>query len=136
MSNNDYLVQFDFDKQIFFILVMATLLIFKKTKFLLKKITLLNYFILSIIAWYSQIHNSFLIEVAPFSIIKYGNIYIINTAFILSIETVFYLWSYVSYSSYLSDWKVPKPYKYEFLPIFNIVIFYLLIIFYYSILLK
>ena len=136
LSNNEYIVKFDFDKQLLVVVVISTFLIFKKTKFLLKKIILTNYFIFSFITWYFQINNSFLIDVVPFYISKFGNINFLNVTFLFAIETVFYFWSYISYRSNLSDWKVPKPIFKEVLPILNITIFYLLINLYYSILLS
>ena len=136
LSNNEYLVKFEIDKQILFVVIISSLLIFKKTKFLIKKIILTNFFILSIITWYSQINKSFLIDIVPFYFFKFGNINFLNIAFLLAIETVFYLWSYISYGSYLSDWNLPKPYKKEILPILIIFMFYLLIILYYSILFR
>ena len=134
MSNNEYLVQFDIDKKILFVVIISIFLIFKKTKFLLKKIILTNFFIFSIINWYSQINNSSLNDVIPFYIFKFGNINFVNIVFLLAIETMFYLWSYISYNSYLSDWNVPKPHMKEITPILNIIMFYLLVILYYSIL--
>ena len=44
MSNNEYLVQFDTDKQILFVVIISILLLFEKTKFIIKKITLTNFF--------------------------------------------------------------------------------------------
>ena len=134
--NNDYLVQFDIDKQILFVLIISILLIFEKTKFILKKVILTNFFIFSIINWYSQIINSSLNDAITFYIFKFENINFVNIVFLLAIETMFYLWSYISYNSYLSDWNVPRPYKKEVTPIFNVIIFYLLVILYYSILFK
>ena len=134
LSNNESLIQFDIDKQIIFVVIITILLIFEKTKFLLKKIILTNFFIFSIINWYLLINNSSINEVIPFYIFKFGNINFLNIVFLLAIEIMFYLWSYISYNSYLSDWNVPKPYKKEITPILNIIIFYLLIILYYSIL--
>ena len=90
----------------------------------------------SIINWYSQINNSSLNDVIPFYIFKFGNINFVNIVFLLAIEIMFYLWSYLSYNSYLSDWKVPKPDAKEANPIIYILIFYLLVILYYSILFK
>ena len=136
MSNNEYLVQYDIDKQILFVVIISIFLIFEKTKFLLKKITLTNFFIFSIINWYSQINNFYFNDVIPSYIFKFENINFVNIFFLLAIETMFYLWSYISYNSYLSDWNVPKPYKKEVTPIFNVIIFYLLVILYYSILFK
>ena len=134
ISNNGYLVQFDTDKQILFVVIISILLLFEKTKFIIKKITLTNFFIISIISWYSQINNFSFQEVIPFYILKFGNINFLNIVFLLAIEIMFYLWSYISYNSYLSDWNVPKPYAKEAQPIIYILIFYLLIILYYSIL--
>ena len=136
MSNNEYLVQFDTDKQILFVVIISILLLFEKTKFIIKKITLTNFFLISIISWYSQINNFSLKEVIPFYILKFGNINFLNIVFLLAIEIMFYLWSYISYNSYLSDWNVPKPYAKEAKPIIYILVFYLLIILYYSILFK
>ena len=136
IRNSDYLFQYDIDKQILFVVIISSFLIFKKTKYIIKKIILINYLVLSIIAWYSKIHNSILIDIDLFYVFKFENINYINLTFLLTIESVFYLWSYISYSSYLSDWNVPIPNKKEVKPIFNILIFYFLIIFYYSILFK
>jgi len=136
ISNNEYLTQFDIDKKILFVVIISILLIFDRTKYFIKKIVLVNFLIFTIFSWYSKIDNSFLIDIIPFYIFKFGNTNFINLTILLSIETVFYLWSYISYSSNLSDWKVPKPSKKEVLPIFNILFFYLLIKIYYSILFK
>ena len=136
MSNNEYLVQLDINKQIFFIVIISILLLFEKTKFIIKKITLTNFFLISIISWYSQINNFSSKEVITFSIFKFENINFLNIVFLFAIEIMFYLWSYISYKSYLSDWKVPKPYVKEVTPIIYIFMFYLLIILYYSILFK
>ena len=136
ISNNEYLVQFDIDKQILFVMIFSIFLIFNKTKFIIKKIVLANFLLFSIIIWYSQINNSFFNDLIPAYISKFGNINFINIALLLAIETVFYLWSYISYGSYLSDWNVPKISKNDFSPILNIVMIYLSIFLYYSILFK
>lgn len=136
LSNNEYLVKFNIYIQILIVLLISTFLIFKKTKILLKKIILINFLIFSTFSWYSQINNSFLIDVVPFHIFKSVNMNIFNVIFLLAIETVFYLWTYISYNSRLSDWKVPKLCLKDFSPILNIAIFYLLIMFYYSLLFK
>ena len=136
INNNSILVKFNIDKQILFSVVISILLLFDKTKFLIKKFTLINFFIFSIISWYSRINNSNLIDIAPFNIFKFGNLNFLNVTYVLAIEIVFYLWSYISFGSYLSDWNVPKPHKNVILPIMNIFIFYFLIILYYSILIN
>ena len=133
LSNNEYFVKFDLEKQILAVVIITTFLIFKKTKLFLKKIILTNYFIFSFITWYIQINNSFLIDVVPSYIFKFGNINFLNVILLLAIETVFYFWSYISYRSNLSDWRVPKLYIEEVSPILNIAMFYFLIILYYLI---
>ncbi len=133
-SNNDFLVNLDIDKQILFVITISILLLFKKSKLFLKKISLINFFIFSFIIWYSEVNNiifndSFLIDIK-----KLDNISVINVLFFLSIEILFYLWSYISYGSNLSDWELPTPYKKQIFSILNIIIFYFLIMIYYSIL--
>ena len=134
ISDNKNIFQFDIDKQILFLVIISILLIFKKTKFLIKKIVLINFLIISLMIWFFPINNILLIDLVPFNIIKSTNINFINVTFLFAIEAAFYLWSYISYSSYLSDWSLPKPYLKEVLPVLNILIFYLFIILYYSIL--
>ena len=136
ISNSQNLIIFDFYKQILFVIIISTFLIFKKTKIFVKKIILTNYFIFSLTIWYLQINNSFLIDVIPNYILRFGNINYINIAFLLAIEIVFYLWAYISYGSNLSDWKVPMPYKKEVSQILNFVMLYFLVILYYSLLFK
>ena len=136
MSNNNNLFEFNIfiDKQIFIVPTLSILLIFKRTKLIIKKITLINYFLISVVNWYIQINNNMSTNLTPFDNLILDNINNINIIILLAIETFFYLWSYISYDSYLSDWSVPKPYRKEILPIFNFFIFYLLILLYYSIL--
>ena len=122
------------DKQIIIVPIISILLIFKRTKLIIKKITLINYFIISVVNWYIRINNSLSTDLTQFDISTFDNISIINIIILLVIEIFFYLWSYISYDSYLSDWRVPKPYRKEISPIFNFFIFYLLILLYYSIL--
>ncbi len=136
LSSNEYLVKFNIDKQILFVMIFSTFLIIKKTRFIIKKIILANFFLFSIFTWYSQINNSLLTDVGSAYIFKYGNTNFINIAFLLAIETVFYLWSYISYGPNLSDWKVPKPNENNLSPILYIIIIYLSIFLYYSILFK
>ncbi len=136
ISNNNNLFEFNIfiDKQIIIVSIISILLIFKRTKLIIKKFTLINYFIISVVNWYIQINNSISTNLTPFDILIFDNINTINIIILLAIETFFYLWSYISYDSYLSDWSVPKPYRKEIIQIINFYIFYLLILLYYSIL--
>ena len=135
ISDNKYLYFLDFDKQILFAFIISLLLIFKKIKLFMKKVILINFFIISCFIWYLQLNNvqisdSFL----NIYFIKFVNINFINILFLLLIEILYYFWSYLSSSSYLSDWRVPSLYMSEITPILKIIIFYLFIILYYSIL--
>ena len=132
--DNNVLVNSVLDNQILIVIILAILLLFKKIKLLIKKVLLINFFIMSFIIWFLEVNNiilnnSFLIE-----IFKFENINFINLIFLLSIEIFYYLWSYISYSTYLSDWRIPRPDQKEIVSILNIVMFYFFIIIYYSLL--
>ena len=135
LSDYKNLLQFDIEKQILFSIIISISLLFKKLKFFIKKLMLINFLIISIIIWFSKInyilfYDSILIK----NILKIDNINIINIIILFSIEITYYLWSYISYGTYLSDWQMPIPHKTEILPVIKIIIFYLMIILYYSIL--
>ena len=132
---NKYNFTIDISRHILIIVIISIFLIFRKTRPYLKKFLLLNFFMISIFIWYLQlknvlIDNTYLIT----NYLKIENINIINILAILVIELFYYLWSYISYGSNLSDWKAPVISKSDFTNILRIVVFYLFIILYYSIL--
>jgi len=119
----------------FFILLISSLLIFKKSRFLLKKIILVNFILISLYLWHIQINNINLD--GQFHIYKYfglNDLNLINLFILVAIEISFYTWSFLSYKTNLSDWIVPKPQKGDVIPFLNISIFYFFIIIYYSML--
>jgi len=119
----------------FFIFLIAILLIFKKSKFLLKKIILVNFILISLNLWHLQINNFSVDD--QFHIYRYfglNDLNLIILFLLVAIEISFYTWSFISYKTNLSDWMVPKPQKGDFIPFLNIFIFYFFIIIYYSIL--
>ena len=133
--DNNYQFTIDIDKQILFILFFSLLLIFKKTKFFIKKFILFNFFLSSIFIWYLQLNNNFLSQKFLINeFIDLNNLNFANIILILSIEVLFYIWSYISYQTNLSDWIVPIPFKNDLKMIFKIFLFYFSIIVYYSIL--
>ncbi len=135
ITDNKYITYLHFDKQILFAFIISILLIFKKTILVMKKILLINFFIISCFIWYIQINNIQMnYSLFNMNIFKLENISFINILFLLFVEILYYLWSYISYSTYLSDWRVPILYKNEITPILKIIVFYLFIILYYSIL--
>ncbi len=119
----------------FFIFLISILLIFKKSRFLLKKIILVNFILISLYLWHIQINNITVDD--QFHIYRYfglNDLNLINLFILVAIEISFYTWSFLSYKTNLSDWIVPKPQKMDLIPFLNIFIFYFFIIIYYSIL--
>ena len=119
----------------FFIFLISILLIFKKSRFLLKKIILVNFILISLYLWHLQINNISVDD--QFHIYRYfglNDLNLINLFILVAIEISFYTWSFLSYKTNLSDWIVPKPQKGDVIPFLNIFIFYFFIIIYYSLL--
>ena len=119
----------------FFILLISTLLIFKKSRLLFKKLVLINFILISFFIWFLQINNINVYD--QFHIYRYfglKDLNLINVFILVSIEISFYTWSFLSYKTNLSDWIVPKPQKGYLIPILDLFIFYFFIIIYYSIL--
>ena len=133
ISENNYLIIFDINKYIFFSFIISILLLFKKIKLIIKKIVLLNFLIISLVLWYTKLNNTLFIDAFIFNnFLKFENIEFLSIFILLFIEILYYLWSYISNGSNLSDWKIPFPNKLDYSYFFNIIYFYLLIIFYYS----
>jgi len=119
----------------FFILLISSLLIFKKSRFLLKKIILVNFILISLYLWHIQINNINLND--QLHIYKYfglNDLNLINLFILVTIEISFFTWSLLSYKTNLSDWIVHKPQKGDIIPVLNMFIFYFFIVIYYSIL--
>ncbi len=117
---------------IFFISIC---LIFKKSRLLFKKLILINFTLISFFIWYLQINN---IKIDNnYHIYKYyvlENINLVNVFYLIAIEISYFLWSFLSYKSNLSDWIIYIPKKGVMSPFWNILIFYFFIVFYYAVL--
>ena len=119
----------------FFIFLISILLIFRKSRVLLKKIILINFILISLYLWFLQINNiSVDNQFHIYSYFGLNDLNLINLFILIAIEISFYTWSYISYKTNLSDWIVPKPQKGDLIPFLNIFIFYFFIVIYYSIL--
>ena len=119
----------------FFIFLISILLIFKKSRLLLKKVILVNFILISLNLWHLQINNISVDD--QFHIYRYfvlDDLNLINLFILIAIEFSFFTWSLISYKTNLSDWILPKPQKGDLIPILNMFIFYFFIIIYYSIL--
>ena len=118
-----------------FIFLISILLIFKKYWFFFKKLILLNFCLFSFFIWFMQINNIKIDN--QFHIYRYyglENINLINVFILLIIEISYFIWSFLSNKSNLSDWMVQSPHIEDMKPILNILIFYAFLIFYYSVL--
>ena len=119
----------------FLILLISILLIFKKSRFLLKKIILVNFSLIALYIWHLQINKIIVDE--KFYIYRYfglTDLNLINIFILVAIEISFFTWSFLSFKTNLSDWMVLAPQKIDVTPILNIFIFYFFIIVYYLIL--
>ena len=117
------------------ILLIAILLIFKKSRLLFKKLILVNFILISFYIWYLQINNINVDD--KFHIYRYfglNDLNLINVFILVAIEISYFMWSFLSYKNNLSDWIVHIPQKGDMTSILNIFIFYFFIITYYSIL--
>ncbi len=120
---------------ILFIFLISILLIFKKSKLLLKKLILVNFILISFHLWHLQIKNINVDD--QFHIYRYfglNELNLINIFILVFIEISFFTWSFLSYKTNLSDWIVRKPRREDAIPILNMFIFYFFITIYYSIL--
>jgi len=82
----------------FFIFLISILLIFKKSRFLLKKIILINFILISLYLWHLQINNINVDD--QFHIFRYfglNDLNLINIFILLAIEISFFTWSFLSY---------------------------------------
>ena len=125
----------DIIQLIFFILLISILLIFKKSRFLLKKLILVNFSLIALYIWHIQINKIIVDE--KFHIYRYfglNDLNLINIFILVAIEISFFTWSFLSFKTNLSDWIVRMPQKMDVTPILNIFIFYFFIIVYYLIL--
>jgi len=125
----------DFLQLSFFIFLISILLIVKKSRFILKKLILINFILISFYLWHLQINNINVDD--QFNIYRYfglNDLNLINIFILVAIEISFFTWSFLSYKTNLSDWVVQKPQKGDVIPILNMFIFYFFIIIYYSIL--
>ena len=116
-----------------FIFLISVILIFKKSRLLLKKLILVNFILISFYLWHLQIKNINIDD--QFHIYRYlglNNLNLINVFILFAIEISYFTWSFLSYKTNLSDWIVHKPQKEDITPLLNMIIFYFFIIIYYS----
>ena len=118
---------------ILFIFLISTLLIFKKSRILFKKLILVNFILISFFLWHLQINNINIDD--QFYIYRHfglNDLSLINVFILIAIEISYFTWSFLSYKTNLSDWIVQTPQKGDIAPLLNMIIFYFFIFIYYS----
>ena len=113
LTTNDYLLNISLAAYVLIVLFLSLFLLFKKTRIYMKKFILINFFIISILIWYYRLNNIFVPDLflitELFNVDNINTINIINILFLICIEILYYFWSYISFKSNLSDWRVPRP---------------------------
>ena len=130
---------FDIKLKILLLLIVMILLLINKTKRIIKRIFLFNFFIICFINWSTYFLNSQGIEIFINKYIsnnvyyEFNNLNILNIFYLFIFEVFYYLWSFINYKNNLSDWSVTYPKKVDFIPISKISIFYFGVLIYYLI---
>ena len=131
---------FDIKLQVLLSVIVMILLLINRTKIIIKKLLLLNYFIICFINWSIYFLNIQGIEIfinkyiSSKNFYEFNNLNTINIFFLFIIEILYYIWSFISYKKNLSDWSITYPLKSDFTTLSKITIFYLGIFVYYIIL--
>ena len=125
------LSKFKFINYCFIAFVISIFLIFEKTRIIIKKFTLINFFIASLVIWQIQnnnleLSNNFFLN----NSLYLKNLNFINIIYILIIEIFYYFWSFLSFKNNLSNWSVNVPSKYDYFFSYKILFSYLLLMIY------
>ena len=132
-------IYFDIKLKILSLLVVMVLLLINRTKRILKRLFLLNFFIICFINWSTYFLKFQGIEIFLNKYISNNNFYefnnlnILNIFYLFAFEIFYYLWSFITYENNLSDWSIAYPKKVDLIPISKITIFYLGVLIYYFI---
>ena len=135
----DLNIYFDIKLKILSLLVVMVLLLINRTKRILKRLFLLNFFIICFINWSTYFLEFQGIEIFLNKYISNNNFYefnnlnILNIFYLFAFEIFYYLWSFITYENNLSDWSIAYPKKVDLIPISKITIFYLGVLIYYFI---
>ncbi len=115
------------------------LLLINKTKRIIKRLLLFNYFIICFVNWSTYFFKLQGIDIlinkysTNISYYEFNNINLLNILYLFVFEIFYYLWSFITYQNNLSDWSLSYPERADFVPISRITIFYLGVLIYYLI---
>ena len=135
----DLNIYFDIKLKILIYLIVLILLLINQTKRFIKRLFLLNFFIICFINWFTYYLNLQGIEIyinkyiSNNSYYEFNNLNIYNILYLFFFEIFYYIWSFITYQNNLSDWSIPQPKKGDFVPLSKITIFYLGVLIYYII---
>ena len=130
---------FDIKINIFLLLILVILLLIRKTKRILKKLFLLNFFIICFVSWVIYFFDLQGIEIFTNQYISYNSYYEFNNVnklnifFLFIFEIFYYIWSFITYQNNISDWSITYPKKSDLIPFSRITIFYFGVLIYYFI---
>jgi len=135
----DLNIYFDIKLKILFLLIIMILLLINKTKRILKRLLLFNYFIICFVNWSTYFFKLQGIDIlinkysTNISFYEFNNVNLLNILYLFVFEIFYYLWSFITYQNNLSDWSLSYPERADFVPISKITIFYLGVLIYYLI---
>ena len=132
-------IYFNIKINILLFLILIILLLINKTKRIIKRLFLLNFFIICFLNWSNyflkiQGIETFLNKyISNNNYYEFNNINILNVLYLFIFEIFYYLWSFITYQNNLSDWSITYPKRADIVPISKITIFYLGLVIYYLI---
>jgi len=135
----DLNIYFDLKLKIFLLVIVMILLLINKTKRIIKRLFLLNFFVIFFINWSTHYLKLQGIETFANKYIydnnyyNFNNLNILNISFLFIFEIFYFIWSFINYKKNLSDWSISFPKRVDFIPISKITIFYLGVLIYYLI---
>ncbi len=135
----DFNIYFDIRLKIFLLLIVSIFLLIQKTRSIIKKLFLLNFFIICFVNWTIYFFNLQGIEIfinkyiSNNSYYEFNNLNIYNILYLFFFEIFYYIWSFITYQNNLSDWTISHPKKGDFVPFSKISIFYIGVLIYYII---
>ena len=130
---------FDIKLKILLLLIVMLLLLINKTRSTLKKLILINFFIICFVNWTIYFLNLQGIEIfinkyiTNNSYYEFNNLNLLNILNLFIFEIFYYFWSLLTDQNNLSDWSITYPSRDDFIPISKIFIFYMGVLIYYFI---
>ena len=127
---------FDIKFKILLLLLLFILLLINKTKRIIKRFLLINYFIICFINWSTYFFKLQGIDIlvskysTDISYYDFNNINILNIIYLFFFELLYYIWSFITYQNNLSNWSLSYPKRVDIVPISKITIFYLGVLIY------